>query len=369
MGDEPEASFRGRVGRDSGGRGAALGLVAVLAVAIGAAVVGRATAPEPSQATATESPSPAGASMPVVVAPTPSAEPCDPTDYRGPVPLLRLGGPTDSVGVRGLLGATRRPGEPDQPIPWRVPPPEFALPILPYESLHLILGTGDCLRRVAVVAAPAELDHAPTDADLHDLLTAEFEPPAESVVLGPLDALDATVDDWVLRVRASYWTGAGIARTFEVWSVLFFRVRLIRPPIVPPPTPAVTPAVACKFFAEEGDIGARLVVGGGEPVFGPAEATIAPRVAIPTSSIVAIILDGDGCAIEWTIEFLDQDGQLIMTPEAVANPDGDPDFAAQNRWHVQAFPVGASLLHVAYRSTGGAPLLEAWWRVSLVGGE
>lgn len=353
--DEPAASFSGRVGRDRGGSGAAIGLITVLVIGIATAIAsGRPDGPADGSVGPSAPPTAAGPTPRVAATSTPE---CDPIDPAGPLPWLRLGSQRDTTGIRGRPGAHHEGGATEPGPDVQVPGIELALEVGVGEPLHLVLGTADCLVAATVDGAPTGL----VGTSRLVFLDATFEAPEARVIVPPLP--DGRSRDWVVRIVATYWTGvpgpAGVA-----WTEQFFRVRISpEPHITPPPRPMVTPAVPCMFFVAEGGVGARLYIPGSQPVFGPPDPEDAPLVVAQDRLPLEIHLDGDGCAIEWVVEYRSPDGSDLFVVESVGNRTADPTFISQNRWVVDAPPLNESLLHIRYRSSASGDWLEAWWRV------
>lgn len=368
--DEPAANFSGRIGRDRGGSGVALGLVTVLVIGIAAAVAsGRRVEPfdmsdPPGASTAaTQSTGPTPRT-----APTSTAE-CDPFDPSGPAPHFRLGSTTFPIGVRGRLGTTRSPTHKDRPDRgWVDPGPEMALAVGPADQVFLVFGTADCIESADIgwrsLTSP--------DAFIPGLFRVAYatDRPSEYVwVEGPSvdDLIARGIEDreFLLQLRVSWWPDANPEMIGgESWTLLYFRVRISAQSVATPmPRPMVTPAVPCKFFVAEGGVGARLYIPGGSPVFGPPEPENAPLVVAQDGLPLEIRLDGDGCAIDWVVEFTGPGGEDLRLVESVGNSTGDPFLISQNRWAVGVPPPNESLLHIRYRSSVSGGWLDAWWRV------
>lgn len=375
--DEPAASFSGRIGRDRGGSGMALGLVTVLVVGIAAAIAsGTPDGPADGSIGPSLAATATGDAGPTPRTGATSTPECDPIDPTGPVPFFRLGSTTFPIGVRGRLGSTRGPGDTAEPDRgWSDPGPEGALAIGPTDRVSLVFGTADCIERAEIGWRSISVPEATAGSGLFGVTYPAGRPTGDVRVEVPtsddLIARGIVDREFLLRIHVAWWPDVNPEMIGgESWTTLYFRVRISDEPVATPvPRPMVTPAVPCKFFVAGGGVGARLHVPGGTPVFGPPDPAEAPLVVARDGLPLEIHLDGDGCAIEWVVEYRTPDGGEIQLVESVANRTGDPALVSQNRWVVDAPPPNESLLHIRYRSTASGDWLDAWWLVQGPAGE
>ncbi|MBF8290463.1 MAG: hypothetical protein HW391_1431 [Chloroflexi bacterium] len=326
-------------GRAAGVAAAALGLLVV-----GIAVGGLSAAPDPSasvqvsgdaSATATTE---GGACMP-------------PQQGQFPAVTLAVRGTNREVG--GLFGFGYGYGRQTQVPGWLLPPFPRALVAQPGDTLALSTGVGVCFRHLLVeYTATKTLPGAnPTEMFDDDLV-----PSARTVVLEGLPD-----GDWVVRVTAHFDTQS-TETELDLVTVSYFRILSGAGPFVTPeprptvaPTPLVTPAVPCSSAQPTVDVIVSLVAGQAVPVPGGTDQTGAvPEVHATLGDPIRMIVDKEICALSWNLHTVSGEGNN----EAVANPDDDPLYAAQNRWEIASY--GEQVLIADLHFAGGVDVRRTW---------
>jgi hypothetical protein len=111
-------------------------------------------------------------------------------------------------------------------------------------------------------------------------------------------------------------------------------------PTLPMPSPLVTPNRGCAPNPEQAP-GVLLAVDG-KPTPGwvevvtftrdPPQAPAAPAVEIPADAQVEVWIDGNACALAWSIMLVQPSGNQVYPIAVEANPRLDPAYARQNRF-------------------------------------
>ena len=337
------------------GAGIAAGALVLLVGAI--AVGGLSLAPEPTAA-GDEAALPSGA--------TTEGGPCTrPQEGQFPAVTLAVRGTSDAVEelfVSGY-GFGRQTQAPGWPVAgWPVPPTSRALVARPTDSLALSASRDTCFRHVSVeYTATRTLNEHPAIASGGGIswFRDSLVPSARTLILGGLPD-----GDWVVRVTA-HFDSFETEPAGELVTVTYFRILSGKGPFVtaptlsPDPTPLISPTVPCATLAPTPDIGASLVVGSSAPVPGGAnDGADPPEVHARLGDPIRVIVDGDVCAVRWSIGLVNDETGEEISVDRFDRPNDDPAYAAQNRWDISTF--GRQVLTADLHFPGGIEVVRSW---------
>lgn len=344
-GTAPERSAAG--GRGLGpGRGAGIAAAAIALLVVAIALGGLSLEPQPSA-----SPAPTA-----TLAGDASPRPClAPTAGRNANAVLSADGVAG--GALGVLEAGAGP--------WRIAVPEYAFAV-PAAARLLLTGVLDtCFTHVRADYLPTYGDPAGAPVALADVA---FGLPTGSAPLGNLPE-----GDWLVRVAIQF-DSPGARGGGRIPTTAYFRVHSGGAPLAsgpptatpeptPEPTAVVGPEVPCGTLQPTGATAVYMIVGGGSTVAGaPAIGSSAAVVRATQLERILIVIDGEACAVAWTVTVdSQQSGHLIV--DAHAGPPFDPAVAAQNRWNLILDP-GTSLVSVQLRFANGVRI-DRYWQVDV----
>lgn len=239
----------------------------------------------------------------------------------------------------------------------RRPVPDVATAIHLRESDALLMASDGnaCVRYVVADYAPA--DPTLTGPFPIDFRTLNVTPLRSTVPLGSLPA-----GDWVVRVVAYYSTGIAGQEDSNVVERFFRVIAGAGAGAGPLPTPAVSPAVTCAAGSTAATPPSLILAGlPGGPVEGVEPGTGAPpNTHVALGDPVEIRVDGDRCALSWSIGGQSIDGNQQFDLDSQANPTSDPFQFAQNRWPLLGLPTGLDLVTATVRFSADVSISRRW---------
>lgn len=360
-------------------RGAGVAVVVLALLVVGIVVDGLSLAADP-----TESPGPSSNASGVVT-PSGSAaiEACR-SPRQGEFPAVAMGVAGTASGVKGLFGFGTGYGQPTDPPGWLVPPSSSALATA--SGADLVIGSG--LELVVgsnpnVTAADPSLEVGPSLHPCFRHLVATYRPTLPRAREAPTDLFDADLEpatgrivligvpdgDWIVRVAAAFETFG--APTSDLVTITYFRIFAGEGPFVtdapsptPAPSPLVSPAVPCGTLLPTPDVGVSLFIGSDLSVTGAVGPDAIPaEVHARMGDEIRMIVDGEACAVSWSIALSDDTNGANSYSDSIANSAEDPAYVAQSRWEL---PIAGrtGILTARLHFQGGLEITRAWNFVS-----
>lgn len=271
----------------------------------------------------------------------------------GTPPELRLGVDRDDPhAIRGSPAKGAGGGAASPPPAWPVPPVDGALRVLPATSIQLISEQDACMRYVVAEYVPGTPGvSVPFPIAFR---TINVSPTRSIVPLGTLPS-----GDWIVRLVAYFSTGTAGQEDGTVVE-RFFRV-INAETIDPIPTPFAPPVVPCTPPPPDGVPPTLVLSGSAGGLVEGSVGLVAPPVApVRIGDLIEIRVDGDACAIAWTITATQPDIANLYEIAREDNSGLNPFVYSQNRWLLQNLPTGMLFVNATVRFSADVSVTRRW---------